>query len=92
METTLVRKLKEAENGIGARLRAQREKAGYIQRELAELAGTTQATVQKIENGRAIRARCLPGLAAALKVNPAWLQWGEPYAKKLLIGGNGFWL
>ena len=34
----------------------------------------------KIENGKVQHPRIVDGLAIALQVNPAWLQWGEPYA------------
>lgn len=72
--------LNQAEAGIGQRLRQIRQARHFTQVELAALAGTTQASIQKIENGVSIRPRILPALAVALEVNPAWLQWGEPYA------------
>ena len=41
---------------------------------------TNQAVIQKIENGKSRQPRIVEGLAIALEVNPAWLQWGVPYA------------
>lgn len=72
--------LHQAEVGVGQRLRQIRQARNLTQVELADLAGTTQATIQKIENGASKRPRNLVDLAVALDVNPAWLQWGEPYA------------
>jgi hypothetical protein len=40
--------------------------------------------IQKIENGKSRQPRIMEDLAIALEVNPAWLQWGEPYALKYL--------
>ena len=76
--------LHQAECNIGQRLRQTRLKRSLTQEELAALAGTKQAVIQKIENGHSKRPRVLADLAIALEVNPAWLQWGEPYAQKHL--------
>ena len=75
------KELHQAEGKIGQRLRKLRRDRDLTQEELAALAGTNQAVVQKIENGKSKRPRIL---AVALEVNPAWLQWGEPYASKRL--------
>lgn len=69
-----------SEAAISGRLRALRTSRGLTQAQLAELAGTSQAVIQKIENGHSVRPRCIAGMAAVLGVNPAWLAWGEPYA------------
>ena len=53
---------------------------GITQAKLGELAGTNQAVIQKIENGWTLRPRMVDGLALALDVNPAWLQWGDRFA------------
>lgn len=76
----MIRDYKSAEARIAKRLRETRTAKGMTQTQLAELAGTNQTVVQKIENGASVRPRCLAGLAYALEVNPAWLAWGEPYA------------
>ncbi|MEJ1298818.1 MAG: helix-turn-helix transcriptional regulator [Candidatus Sedimenticola sp. (ex Thyasira tokunagai)] len=70
------------------RLRETRKEAGLTQVQLAVRAGTIQAVIQKIENGHSQRPRILPELAYALKVNPAWLQFGEPFASADLPVGS----
>jgi len=70
--------------GIGIRLRETRLDRGLTQEQLGELAGTNQAVVQKMENAKTTHPRVVDGLAIALEVNPAWLQWGEPYADRFL--------
>ena len=74
--------LRHAAAGIGKRLRALRQGGSLTQEDLARLANTSQAVIQKIENGKSLRPRNIPELAVVLEVNPAWLQWGEPYAAK----------
>jgi len=75
-----LKELHQAEDKIGQRLRQLRLERSMTQEELAALASTKQAVIQKIENGRSKRPRILAELAIVLEVNPAWLQWGEPYA------------
>ena len=72
--------LREAKAGLGTRLRETRRKRELTQQELGDLAGTNQAVIQKIENGKSKSPRMVEDLALALEVNPAWLQWGHPYA------------
>ncbi|MEJ1392575.1 MAG: helix-turn-helix transcriptional regulator [Candidatus Sedimenticola sp. (ex Thyasira tokunagai)] len=72
--------IKDAEAGIGSRLRQLRKEAGLSQGQLAVRAGTNQPVIQKVESGHSQRPRILPELAHALHVNPAWLQFGEPFA------------
>jgi len=50
---------------------------GFTQEQLAMLAGTNQAVIQKIENGKSLRPRKIDSIAAVLEVNPAWLMFGE---------------
>jgi len=71
--------LEQAKLGIGSRLREAGISQGLTPEELGELVGTNQAVIQKIENGKTRHLRIVDGLAIALEVNPAWLQWGEPY-------------
>jgi ribosome-binding protein aMBF1 (putative translation factor) len=40
---------------LAARLRSKRRQLGWTQERLAEAAGTTQAVIQKIENGKSLR-------------------------------------
>ncbi|MCB9812083.1 helix-turn-helix transcriptional regulator [Candidatus Nomurabacteria bacterium] len=61
---------------LGERLRFQRRRQRLTQEQLAILAGTNQAVIQKIENGKSLRPRKINELAAALEVNVAWLQCG----------------
>lgn len=76
--------LQKAKAEIGTRIRETRKAKGLTQVELAALAGTNQAALQKVENGRSFQPRNIEDLALVLGVNPAWLQWGEPYAAKKL--------
>ncbi len=73
--------ISRAENGepqtLGARLCYKRRQKGWTQKELAERAGTNQAVIQKIENGKSLRPRNLDEIAFALDVSPAWLQYGS---------------
>ena len=56
---------------------------GWTQTELADKVGTSQAVVQKIENGKSLRPRILEQLADALDVKPAWLMFGVEEAGEL---------
>ena len=47
------------------------------QEQLAIKAGTNQAVIQKIENGKSLRPRKIDEIAKVLEVNPAWLMFGE---------------
>jgi len=76
--------LRWAKDGISTRLRETRKTRKLTQQALADLSGTNQAVIQKIENGKSKSPRIVEDLAMALEVNPAWLQWGEPYALKHL--------
>ena len=67
---------------IGPRLRQTRLDRGLTQARLAERADTNQAVIQKIENGKSLRPRIIMDIASALDVNPAWLQFGEPWAAR----------
>ncbi len=73
-----------AKHGIAIRLQQMRKKLGLTQAKLGELSGTNQAVIQKIENGKSRSPRIIEDLAFALDVNPAWLQWGEPFAPMLV--------
>src|SRR4051812_14342058 len=53
---------------IGRNVRATREKIGWSQDQLAEAAGGSQTTVDKIERGETKRSRFLPYIARALGV------------------------
>ena len=61
---------------LGGRLRRRRKELGWTQMYLAEQVGTSQAVIQKIENGKSLRPRILEQIADALVVKPAWLMFG----------------
>ena len=71
------------ELGLGARMRGRRRDLGWTQTQLADKVGTSQAVIQKIENGKSLRPRILESLAAALDVKPAWLMFGVEEADEL---------
>ena len=73
----------ESESTLGARLRKRRKEMGWTQTELADRVGTSQAVIQKIENGKSLRPRILEELATALDVKPAWLMFGVEEAGEL---------
>ena len=61
---------------LGGRLRMRRKELGWTQTELAGMVGTSQAVIQKIENGKSLRPRILEEIAEALGVKPSWLMFG----------------
>jgi transcriptional regulator with XRE-family HTH domain len=71
------------DSNLGSRLRKRRRELGWTQTELAERVGTSQAVVQKIENGKSLRPRILEQLARAMDVKPAWLMFGVEEAGEL---------
>ena len=71
-QTKTVRK-----ESLGERLRQKRKEMGWTQEQLAARAGTTQAVIQKIENGKSLRPRKIDKIAAPLGVPPAWLMFGD---------------
>jgi transcriptional regulator with XRE-family HTH domain len=58
-------------------LRQKRKEMGWTQEQLAIKAGTTQAVIQKIENGKSLRPRKIDQIAEPLGVAPAWLMFGD---------------
>jgi len=71
-------KCAEALSGsLGERLRQKRKEMGWTQEQLAARAGTTQAVIQKIENGKSLRPRKIDKIAEPLGVLPAWLMFGD---------------
>jgi len=61
---------------LATRLRSARKDHKWSQQDLADRAGTTQAVIQKIENGKSLRPRNVVAIAAALEVDPSWLMFG----------------
>ena len=64
-------------------MRFRRLEMGWTQEQLAVRAGTNQAVIQKIENGKSLRPRKIDEIADVLEVNPAWLMFGEELAANL---------
>ncbi len=59
-----------------------RTRACFSQTRLGEKVGVSAEVIQKIEAGNSLQPRCIMELGEALCVNPAWLQFGEPWARK----------
>ncbi len=70
-------------DSLGARVRRKRREKGWTQEQLAVRAGTNQAVIQKIENGKSLRPRKIDQIAEVLEVNPAWLMFGDKAAANL---------
>ena len=68
---------------LGDRMRFRRQEKCWTQEQLAVRAGTNQAVIQKIENGKSLRPRKIDQIAAVLEVNPAWLMFGDKMAEEL---------
>ena len=62
---------------LGERMRARRLEKGWTQEQLARRAGTNQAVIQKIENGKSLRPRKIDKIAEELGVSPSWLMFGD---------------
>ena len=62
---------------LGQRMRHKRLELSWTQEQLAAKAGTNQAVIQKIENGKSLRPRKIDKIAEVLGVNPAWLMFGD---------------
>lgn len=71
------------EDNLAIRLRARRKEVGWTQEELARRVGTSQAVIQKIENGKSLRPRKIDRIAEMLGTTPAWLMFGDYAADDL---------
>ena len=71
------KRMRDVGGSLGERLRGRRRELGFTQEQLAERAETTQAVIQKIENGKSLRPRKIDIIAAALEVKAAWLMFGN---------------
>ncbi len=74
---TNINRIADYQISLGERLRCRRREKGWTQDQLAAHAGTNQAVIQKIENGRSLRPRKINEIASALEVTPSWLMFGE---------------
>lgn len=84
MQIQVIKQLQAEANQVGERLYQSRFRKSMTQEELARAAGTNQAVVQKIENGKSLRPRKIIELATVLEVNPAWLQFGPCAASQAM--------
>ena len=55
--------------GIGERIRRRREELGIKQEKLAELVGTNQQTISRIESGETTHSRYMPAILRALDMH-----------------------
>lgn len=62
---------------IAARVKATREALGLTQVELAEKVGTSQQSIEQLENGKTKRPRYLPELVNILGVSMDWILSGN---------------
>ncbi|MGI9332143.1 MAG: helix-turn-helix domain-containing protein [Gammaproteobacteria bacterium] len=61
---------------LADRLRRRRLELGWTQQELAVRVSSSQAVIQKIENGKSLRPRIIEDVARCLGVSPSWLVYG----------------
>lgn len=76
-------RLRRSPGTLGGRLTERRLQLGLTQREVAERAGISEASVRHLEcnaRGLGCSAYTLAHLARALGVSADWLFWGDEYA------------
>ena len=71
---------------ISSRVKSKRIQLGLNQAELAQKVGTTQQSIEQLENGKTKRPRFLPELASALGVSVDWLLNGTSDSNVRFIG------
>ena len=74
--------LQQARQGIGTRTREARIAKGLTQAELGKRVGLNQSVVALVEEGVLWQPSVVSGLAVAMNVTPAWIQWGESFTTK----------
>ena len=62
---------------LATRLRHARKVRNWSQQTLATRVSTSQAVIQKIENGKSLRPRNIVAIAGSLEVEPSWLMFGS---------------
>ncbi len=62
---------------LSERIRSSRKKVGLTQAQLAEVVGVSQPVINDLEAGKANGSSHLTRIAAALGVDPNWLDSGE---------------
>lgn len=73
---------------IAARVKATREALGLTQVELAEKVGTSQQSIEQLENGKTKRPRYLPELVNILGVSMDWILSGNSDSNTPLMPKN----
>ncbi|EAO0106739.1 helix-turn-helix domain-containing protein [Salmonella enterica] len=73
---------------ISSRVKSKRTQLGLNQVELAERVGTTQQSIEQLENGKTKRPRFLPELAVALGTSVDWLLNGSAEVNVKYAGTN----
>ena len=68
---------------LAERLRIKRKEIGWTQEQLAQKVGSSQAVIQKIENGKSLRPRKIDSIAMVLGTTPAWLMFGDDNTSSL---------
>ena len=68
---------------LAERLRRKRTEVGWTQEQLAQKVKSSQAVIQKIENGKSLRPRRIDLIAEALGTTPAWLMFGDDVTSSL---------
>ena len=74
---TLYEVRKPVLESLADRLRIKRKEVGWTQEQLAQKVGSSQAVIQKIENGKSLRPRKIDKIAEVLGTTPAWLMFGD---------------
>ncbi len=70
---------------LGERLKLARKRKGMTQMTLAKRVGTSQSTINDIENGRHKSSRFLMSIADVLQVDARWLERGDGVLKGVSV-------
>ncbi|MES9843900.1 MAG: helix-turn-helix transcriptional regulator [Candidatus Sedimenticola sp. 6PFRAG5] len=76
------RDMPDMKEAIGKRLYSARKELGFSRTKLSRQSGINWASIYKIEAGNCARPRSIEKLAEAIRVNPAWLEFGNRWASK----------
>ncbi|MES9843901.1 MAG: helix-turn-helix transcriptional regulator [Candidatus Sedimenticola sp. 6PFRAG5] len=67
-------------DSLSRRLLKTRMELSLTRIELSRISGTSRHEIKNIEEGVSLRPDSIESIADALKVNPAWLQFGDLWA------------
>ncbi|HEO1670819.1 TPA: LexA family transcriptional regulator [Klebsiella aerogenes] len=73
---------------ISSKVKSKRMQMGLNQAELAQMVGTSQQSIEQLENGKTKRPRFLPELASVLGVSVDWLINGTSESNVTYVGPN----